>query len=104
MFLTMLITGPNNPKGKIDVFIQPLIEELKSLWSVGVQTYDVVKKKNFNMRAALMWTINNFPGYSMMSGWSTIGKTICPHCIEDFDSFRLSLSRKQLWFDNHRKF
>ena len=104
MFLTVLIPGPNNPKGKIDVFMQPLIEELKSLWSVGVQTYDVAKKQNFNMRAALMWTINDFPAYSMMSSWSTAGKTACPHCMEDSDSFRLNLCRKQSWFDNHRKF
>ena len=51
-----------------------------------------------------MWTINDFSAYSMMSGWSTAGKTTCPHCMEDSDSFRLSLSRKQSWFDNHRKF
>ena len=54
IFLIVLIPGPNNPKGKIDVFMQPLIEELKSLWSVGVQTYDDVKKQNFYMHAVLM--------------------------------------------------
>ena len=71
---------------------------------MGVQTYDVVKKQTFNMRAALMWKINDFPTYLMMYGWSITGKTTCPHCMEDSDSFRLSLSRKQSWFDNHRKF
>ena len=35
MFLTMLIPEPNNPKGKIDVFMQPLIEELKSFMVCG---------------------------------------------------------------------
>ena len=25
MFLTVLVPGPTNPKGKIDVFLQPLI-------------------------------------------------------------------------------
>ena len=51
-----------------------------------------------------MWIINDFPAYSMMSGWSTVGKTTCPHCMDDSDSFRLPLSRKHSWFDNHRKF
>ena len=41
MFLSMIVPRPNNPKNKIDVFLQPLIAELKQLWDVGVQTYDV---------------------------------------------------------------
>ena len=104
MFLTVLVPGPTNPKGKIDVFLQPLIAELKSLWGVGVQTYDISKRQNFQMRAALMWTINDFPAYSMMSGWSTAGMLACLHCMEDSDAFRLIKSGKQSWFDNHRKF
>lgn len=35
MFLTMLVSGPENPKVKLDVFLQPLIAELKHLWDVG---------------------------------------------------------------------
>ena len=41
MFLSVIIRRPNNPKNKIDVFLQHLIVELKQLWVVGVQTYDV---------------------------------------------------------------
>ena len=37
MFLTCIIPGPTNLKNKIDVYLQPLIDELKSLWDV-VQT------------------------------------------------------------------
>ena len=29
MFLTVIIHGPKNPKEKLDVFLQPLIVELK---------------------------------------------------------------------------
>ena len=60
--------GQKNPKNKLDVFLQPLTVELKELWEVGVETYDVFKKRNFQLRAALMWTINDFPAYSMLSG------------------------------------
>jgi Transposase family tnp2 len=35
-FLTLLIPGPEYPGKKIEVFLQPLIDELKSLWSDGV--------------------------------------------------------------------
>ncbi|XP_049378076.1 uncharacterized protein LOC125842815 [Solanum stenotomum] len=61
MFLSVIVPGPKNPKQKIDVFLQPLIEELKELWEVGVQTYDVSSKNNFQMQVALMWTISDFP-------------------------------------------
>ena len=37
LFLSIIVLGPNNPKNKIDVFLQPLIAELKQLWEVGMQ-------------------------------------------------------------------
>ncbi|PKU63664.1 hypothetical protein MA16_Dca016030 [Dendrobium catenatum] len=33
-----------NPKAKIDVFFQPLIDDLKLLWEEGVLTYDISTK------------------------------------------------------------
>lgn len=39
--------GPNNPKSKIDVYLQPLIDDLNMLWDVGVRTYDISLKENF---------------------------------------------------------
>ncbi|KAL0372098.1 UNVERIFIED_CONTAM: hypothetical protein Scaly_0891400 [Sesamum calycinum] len=35
MFLSLIIPGPANPKRLIDVYLQPLIEELVQLWQVG---------------------------------------------------------------------
>ncbi|XP_057775147.1 uncharacterized protein LOC130994128 [Salvia miltiorrhiza] len=104
IFLTAVVPGPHNPKDMIDVFLQPLIAELSHLWEVGVQTYDISLKNNFQMRAALLWTISDFPAYSMLSGWSTAGRLACPRCLDDTDSFRLPLSGKQSWFDCHRRF
>ena len=104
MFLSIIVPGPRNPKEKLDVFLQPLIAELKHLWEVGVQTYDVSSKHNFQMLAALMWTISDFQAYSMLSGWSTAGKLACPYCMENSDAFSLSKGGKTSWFDNHCKF
>ncbi|XP_049378019.1 uncharacterized protein LOC125842742 [Solanum stenotomum] len=56
------------------------------------------------MRAALMWTISDFPAYSMLSGWSTAGRLACTYCMENSDAFTLTNGGKQSWFDNHRKF
>ncbi|KAL0448040.1 UNVERIFIED_CONTAM: hypothetical protein Slati_1931900 [Sesamum latifolium] len=71
MFLTMVIPGLSNPKRLIDVYLEPLIEELQKLWHVGVLTRDSARDERFAMRAALMWTVNDLPAYGMASGWST---------------------------------
>ena len=68
MYLTLICPGPKNPKKNIDIFLQPLIDELKQLWDEGLPTFDVVNREQFLMRAALMWTINDFPAYGMLSG------------------------------------
>ena len=104
MFLSIIVPGPKNPKQKLDVFLQPLIAELKTLWEVGVCTYDISRKQNFQMKAALMWTISDFPAYSILSGWSTAGKLAYPYCMEYFDAFTLTKGCKTSWFNNHRKF
>ncbi|GJX62488.1 hypothetical protein Tco_0295388 [Tanacetum coccineum] len=103
MFLTIIVPGPNNPKQRIDVFLQPLIKELTTLWK-GVRTYDISKENSFTMRAALLWTINDFTAYGMLSGWSTSRKKACPYCMENSKAFSLSNGGKVSWFDCHRQF
>jgi len=99
MFLTCLIPGPTNPTKKIDVYLQPLIDDLQLLRNEGVFTYDIFGKENFVMQACLMWTINDFPAYRMLSGWRTKGKLACPHCMEDTKAFTLRHGGKASWFD-----
>ena len=85
MFLSMVIPGP-------------LIDELTQLWSSGVLTYDISRKQNFVIRAALMWTINDFPAHGMVSGWSTYGKLACPYCVENNKAFTLTNGGKAFFF------
>ena len=85
--LSLICHGPKSPKKNIAIFSQPLIEELKHLWEVGVETYDISTYKNFNIRAALMWTINDFLAYGMLSGWSTSRLLRCPICIKKSKAF-----------------
>ena len=40
----MLISYPNGPQVSIDTYLEPLIEELKELLKVGVETYDASTK------------------------------------------------------------
>ncbi|GLU21146.1 hypothetical protein SLE2022_373070 [Rubroshorea leprosula] len=103
-FLTLVIAGPKSPSKNIDVFLRPLIEDLKMLWSTGVETYDSYRKQNFIMQAMLMWTITDFPGYGMVAGWSTHGQLSCPYCMEMTQSFYLENGRKPCFFYCHRQF
>jgi len=66
-----------------------LIDDLKKSWS-GVITWDVSRKQNFMMMTALMWTINDFLAYGMLSGWGTHGRLACPYCMEDTKAFQLA--------------
>ena len=85
-FLTLLIPGPKAPRRCIDVYMKPLINELTMLWSTGVRTFDAHAQIPFTMRAALMWTISDFPSYGMLSAHSTKGYWSCPQCINDIHS------------------
>jgi len=104
MFLSMVIPGPSSPGQNIDVCLRPLIDELMQLWSSGALTYDILRKHNFVMRAVLMWTINDFPAYGMVSGWSTHEKLACPYCIENNKAFTLTNGGKASFFYCYRRF
>jgi len=104
MFLSTVIPGPRSPGWNIDVCLRPLIDELAQLWSSGALTYDISRKQNFLMRAALMWTINDFPAYGMLSGWSTHGKLACPYCMENNKAFTLANGGKASFFNCHHRF
>ncbi|CAM8999795.1 unnamed protein product [Rhodiola kirilowii] len=40
MLLSLLISGPRQPGNDIDVYLAPLIDDLKLLWDEGVHIYD----------------------------------------------------------------
>ncbi|XP_020242858.1 uncharacterized protein LOC109821073 [Asparagus officinalis] len=84
--MSLLIPGPRAPGKDIDVYLRPLIDELKELWDIGVETFDASVGRNFNLRACVLWTINDFFAYGNLSGWSTKGYKACPVCNEDVTS------------------
>ncbi|XP_042969103.1 uncharacterized protein LOC122301789 [Carya illinoinensis] len=103
-FMTsLIIPGPKSPRNEIDVYSQPLLDELLELWEYGVPTYDAATKETFMLHVALLWTINDFPTYGKLSGWSTKGKLACPSCNADTDSSWLKYGRKHCYI-GHRRF
>ncbi|XP_021839292.2 uncharacterized protein [Spinacia oleracea] len=73
MMLTMLISGPKQPGNDIDVYLAPLIEDLKKMWDSGIQVFDAHRNENFNLKALLYGTINDFPAYGNLAGYSVKG-------------------------------
>ncbi|CAA7061732.1 unnamed protein product [Microthlaspi erraticum] len=103
MILSMVIPGKHMPGNDIDVYLQPLIKELKELWSDGIETLDSSTKQRFNMRAAIMWTVSDFPGLGNLSGWNTYTTLACPSCNYEGIGQRLRHGRKNC-FIGHRRF
>ncbi|XP_026433102.1 uncharacterized protein LOC113330515 [Papaver somniferum] len=91
--LCLLISGPRAPGKDIDVYLQPLIEELKELWNDGVMTFDSFTGSEFLMRARLLWAIHDFPALGTLSGCVTHGYFACPSCGEETDAEWLPYSK-----------
>ncbi|GJV75428.1 hypothetical protein Tco_1507012 [Tanacetum coccineum] len=61
--LMFLIPGLKSLGNDTDVYLRHLIDDLKDLWVLkGVETINVATSQKFNMRAMVLWTINDFPG------------------------------------------
>ncbi|KAH7849967.1 hypothetical protein Vadar_025729 [Vaccinium darrowii] len=97
--LTLLIPGDKQPGIDIDVYMRPLIDELNELWQTGALTYDAFSRESFQMHAALMWTIHDWPAFGDISGWRTKGHYACYTCNDEpyFESLRSKTA-----YTNHR--
>ena len=92
-------SGLDDPTQGIDVYLQPLIDELKTLWHKGAETYEISRKRNFCMFASLLWTISDFLAYGMLLGWSTSRRLACPYCMDETRAFSLKYGKKFSWFE-----
>ncbi|XP_028080870.1 uncharacterized protein LOC114282392 [Camellia sinensis] len=106
--MSLLIPGRNQLGTNIDVYLRPLIDELNKLWENGTMTYDASTKQTFQMHAAVIWTINDFPGYDALSGWRTKGYLACPPCNDNPLSHGLIskigwVGYRAYLSDNHRR-
>lgn len=100
MFLCCLIPSPSYPKASIDVYLEPFIYCLSK--EVMGWCFDMMFQgsKFYMKKAALMWIINYFPAYVLLSGLGTHGRFAFVHCMEHKKSFTLHYGRKSCWFDS----
>ncbi|XP_040864997.1 uncharacterized protein [Glycine max] len=103
VMLSMMIAGPRQPGNDIDVYLRPLIDDLRKLWDEGVDVWDANLQHAFKLRAMVFCTINDFPAYGNLSGYSVKGHHACPIC-EQNTSFRQLKHGNKTVYTRHRRF
>ncbi|GKE65466.1 hypothetical protein Tco_1519627, partial [Tanacetum coccineum] len=93
---------PGYPGNNIDVYLKPLVDDLHTLFETGVNTYDVSTKDNFNLRAVVLCTINDYPALGTLCGCPYSGFKGCVVCGKDTNCVRLSASSKQSYVGYRR--
>ena len=105
IMLALLIPGKQSVTSQFfDVYLEPLVEELIQLWK-GVDAYDVLKEvgsRAFKLRAILLWTIHDFPGYGTVAGVAHQGYAACPVCGPHFKGEHSIELGKQTYTDTRR--
>lgn len=101
LFLTVLVSGPQQPGFDMDVFLEPVMEEFEKLWRTGELMYDAFKKETFTLRAIIFVTINDHPALYALSGQFK-GKTGCLVCLDDTKWVFLDGSKKVVYIRNRR--
>jgi hypothetical protein len=81
LLLTTLIFGPKQAGIDIDVFLEPLMEDMQKLWEHGVNIWDEYKKEQFNLKAIILCTIDNNSERLSLIGHAK-GKTGCVVCMD----------------------
>ncbi|KAI3458716.1 hypothetical protein Pfo_015379 [Paulownia fortunei] len=83
MIMSLLILRPEATEKEICVYLRPLINKLKELWSEGIEAYDATTERIFRLHV------------------STKGYIACPVCLEDTVSQKL---RSKICYIGHRRF
>jgi hypothetical protein len=65
--------------------------------------WDEHKQEEFNLRALLFVTINDWPALSNISGQTNKGYKACTHCLQETKSIYLANCKKNVYL-SHRRF
>ena len=100
--MSMIISSRHQPGIDIDVYLRPLVNDLKTIRSEGVQVYDAYKRVPFTLHGILLTTITDLPGGYSVSRQCK-GEKYCAHCLDDTKTLWLNNSKKQVYV-RHRRF
>lgn len=99
--LCMLIQGPNQPGADLNVYLQPVKDELAELWNTGRKVWDARREEYFTLRAVLLTCVHDYPANGNTSCQCTKGYKACTKCAENTISEMLPTSRKIVYM-GHR--
>jgi len=106
LMLLLIIPGKKSvTSDTIDVYLEPLFDELVELWK-GIEAIQILGDGNsiqFTLRASLLFTIHDLPAYGTLTGLNVHGYHGCPACI--FKGFvRHSSSLHKCIYCGHRAY
>jgi len=103
IMLSMMIAGSRQPGKDIDVYLAPLIEDLRKLWEDGIDVWDGYLQETFTLCAMVFCTINDYPACGNLSGYSVKGHYACPVCEKGTSFVQLKHGKKTL-YTRHQRF
>ena len=68
LLLSVLIQVPKHPGIDISVFLEPLMQEMETLWNKGIDIFDGFARQHFNLRAIIFVTIHDYQTLFVLSG------------------------------------
>jgi len=107
LLLTILISRPTQPGVDMDVFLEPLMEDMQKLWEEDAVMIDASKpvedsSRKFTLRAIIIVTINDYPALFSLPGQFN-GKVGCVESIDGTWHVFLPASKKVVYM-RHRRF
>jgi hypothetical protein len=71
--MPLLVEGPKQPGSDIDVYLEPLVDNLMIMWHDGARVWDEYKREHFTLQGVLFVTITDLLGLGSVSGHVTKG-------------------------------
>lgn len=91
----------------MNVYLQPLVNDLLVLCTSGVDAFDVSAPRGnqrFKLHGVMLWTLHDFPGYGVASSLQTQGLKACPICGPNILESRRSIALKKVIYTGYRKY
>jgi hypothetical protein len=101
VMLSILIQCLKQADIDIDVFLEPLMEDMAKLWNKGVCMWDKYQQEYFTLYAIIFVCIHDAPGDFTVSGQTKGKSDACPICMDRIASVYLPSSRKLVYM-RHR--
>jgi hypothetical protein len=104
IIVPLLISGPVQVSNDIDVYLQPLIDDLLVLWGKeGVRMWDEFQQQYFNLQAMLFITIQDAPALGSILGQAFKGYKGCTWFMVETGGIWLKHCKKVVYM-GHRRF